>query len=122
MTAGLIVEWHDERGIAVVEVTGEMDYCNAAQLSGVAADVLGSGHRELVVDLRGLAFMDSSGLGALIAAWKGARARNGALHLVCDRDVVLRMLRVTGMAAVFDVHRSPEDCFASLAHGRAAGA
>lgn len=122
MAAGLTVEWYDERGVAVVEVTGEMDYSNAAQLSGAAADVLGSGRRELLVDLRGLAFMDSSGLGALIAAWKGARARSGALQLVCDRDVVLRMLRITGLAAVFDVHPSREDCFASLAHHRATDA
>jgi len=122
MTAGLTVEWYDERGIAVVEVTGELDYSNAARLSGAAADVLGSGRRELMVDLRGLAFMDSSGLGALIAGWKGARARGGALCLVCDRDVVLRMLRVTGLADVFEVHRSREACFASLAHRPAAGA
>jgi len=121
MAAGLTVEWYDERGIAVVEVTGELDYSNAARLSGAAADVLGSGRRELMVDLRGLAFMDSSGLGALIAGGR-APARGGALCLVCDRDVVLRMLRVTGLAAVFEVHRSREACFASLAHRPAAGA
>lgn len=123
MAAGLSVGWYVDRGVAVVELAGEMDYSNSAQASSALTDVLASGHRELVVDLTGLEFMDSSGLGALIAGWKGARARGGSLCLVCVRELVLRVLRVTGLTGVFEIHGSREECLSGLAqHRSAAGA
>ena len=120
MAAGLNVRWYVDRGIALVELAGEMDYSNSAELSSVLTTVLASGHRELVVDLTGLEFLDSSGLGALIAGWKGARARGGSLCLVCVRELVLRVLRVTGLTGVFDIHGSREECLSSLARHRPA--
>lgn len=102
-----------DRGIAVVDVAGEMDYANAGELTAVMSEVLDSGHPDVVLDLGGLHFVDSGGLGAIVAAWKATRAAGGSLQLARARKHLLQMLRLTGLIKVFVVHPTLAACFAS---------
>ena len=57
--------------------------------------------QRLVVDMEGVRFLDSSGLGALVAGLKLARSRSGELRLVCERQrSVRKVLEVTGLDRV----------------------
>jgi anti-anti-sigma factor len=87
-------------GRAVVVLRGELDVADAAS---VAAAVRA---RELIVDLAGLEFIDSSGLTALLLARKQARKAGGDLLLAGPQDQVLRVLAATRLAGVFSVHAS----------------
>jgi len=107
-----------DRGIAVVDVAGEMDYANAGELTAVMSEVLDAGHPDVVLDLGRLHFVDSGGLGAIVAAWKATRAAGGSLQLARARNHLLQMLRLTGLIKVFVVHPTLAACFASSATGR----
>jgi anti-sigma B factor antagonist len=87
-------------GRAVVVLRGELDVADAAS---VAAAVRA---RELIVDLAGLEFIDSSGLAALLLARKQAREAGGDLLLAAPQDQVLRVLAATQLTGVFAVHAS----------------
>ena len=57
-----------------------------------------------MVDLSGVNFVDSTGVSMLVAGWRQARERGGALGLVCDAEGVLRRLRQTGLDEVLVVY------------------
>jgi anti-sigma B factor antagonist len=92
-------------GRAVVALRGELDVADAASVAA-AVNAVAVRARELIVDLAGLEFIDSSGLAALLLARKQARKAGGDLLLAGPQDQVLRVLAATRLAGVFSVHAS----------------
>jgi ABC-type transporter Mla MlaB component len=60
----------------------------------------------VIVDLEGLAFMDCSGLSALMSAWKQARQAGGDLLLAAPQQLVLRLLSLTDLTELLPVFAS----------------
>lgn len=110
-----------DRGVAVVRVAGDMDFANADALTSVMSDVLEAGHQDVVLDLAELDFVDSGGLGAMVAAWKATRAAGASLALACDRKHLLQMLRITGLIKIFAVHPTLAACLSSARAARSGG-
>lgn len=88
----------------VVYVQGEVDVDTAAVLRERLTDLIQADHTDLVVDLRRVTFMDSTGLGVLVASLGTVRTHGGRLQLVVDGAGVARMLRISGLDQVFVVH------------------
>lgn len=90
----------DERlsGIIVV-VDGVVDVSTLAEVSAVLTDAQRDG-RTVYVDLSAVSFMDSRGLGALIAANERAREGAAAIRLYSPSDAVRRLLTISGVTAV----------------------
>jgi anti-sigma B factor antagonist len=55
----------------------------------------------IIADLRGVDFLDSTGLGVLVGGLKRLREHDGSLTLVISTTRILRILEVTGLTAVF---------------------
>lgn len=66
------------------------------------------GNYQLVVDLDGVDFMDSTGLAVLVGGLKRVKEHKGSLALSCTNDSILRVLSLTGLNKVFPVHESVE--------------
>ncbi|MET9451757.1 STAS domain-containing protein [Streptomyces cinerochromogenes] len=88
----------------VLEITGELDYSNAAELRDqVAALALQPGQR-LVLDLAGMEFCDSSGITALIATHNHAHAAQADMALAAVPPHTLRVLRIVGLDQIFPLY------------------
>lgn len=112
--ADLEVSVTEERGIWVVTAMGDVDVSNAAKLRDALDRVLVNGESRLIVDLRGVSFMDSTGLGILVGRLKLVRARRGSMRLVCAAPRMLRILSITGLDTVFPLHEDLADAVAAL--------
>jgi anti-sigma B factor antagonist len=88
---------------AVLAVTGEVDVYTAPTLREHILQAMNEGATTVVIDLNDVGFMDSTGLGVLVGALKRLRQAGGNLHVVCDSESVLKILRVTGLIDVFGV-------------------
>jgi anti-sigma B factor antagonist len=93
---------------AVLDVDGEVDIYTAPNLREQVGGLVDEERNRIVVNLLGVGFMDSSGLGALVAALKRVRERDGDMRLVCDDGPVRRVLSITGLHQVFSVYPSVE--------------
>jgi anti-sigma B factor antagonist len=83
--------------VHVVELSGELDVASADFLTHALADVAGS---TVVVDLSDLAFMDSSGIGALVVARNRIKAKGlGELVLARPAAIVQKALEIVGLSA-----------------------
>jgi anti-sigma B factor antagonist len=86
----------------VVKLRGDLDLGSAddlrERLNGVALD----GKPEIVVDLRDLAFLDSSGLRELIVASRSAATIGRRFALIAGRDEIQRVFKISGTAERFE--------------------
>lgn len=87
-------------GRTVLTVVGEIDMQTAPALRAQVDD-LDVAHGTLVLDLVGVDFLDSSGLGALLGIKKQQDRAGGQLLLAQVSDAVLRIIQITKMDRVF---------------------
>jgi anti-sigma B factor antagonist len=102
------------RGCTVVEVAGELDMVTAPQLREGLQRILDTGTRNVVVDLAGVGFMDSSALGALIVTFKALREGGGRLCLAALQPPVRSLLAVTTVDRAIDVYDTVPAAEASM--------
>jgi len=96
-----------ERGdCTVVEVAGEIDVYTASVLRERLAELIDADHTDLIIDLTGVGFLDSTGLGVLVGALKKVRGFGGRLQLVIDQEKVMKVFRITALTQVFTIHDS----------------
>jgi anti-sigma B factor antagonist len=101
----------------VVSVTGELDMATVPQLGAYLRDKTASHPAHLVLDLSGVAFLASSGVGLLMAAHDGQDGVHGELHLtgVAANRAVYHVMEVAGVLARFDIHDDEDDLLRRLA-------
>lgn len=95
-------------GATIVAVEGEIDVYTAPKLRDKITELVGDGIYHIVIDMEGVEFLDSTGLGVLVGGLKKVRAHDGSLQLVCNQDRLLKIFRITGLAKVFAIHSSAE--------------
>jgi len=100
----LTLATRDEGDRTVVEVGGEIDVYTAPKLREQLVDLVNAGRYHIVVDMEGVEFLDSTGLGVLVGGLKRVRAHDGSLRLVCTQERILKIFRITGLTKVFPIH------------------
>jgi anti-sigma B factor antagonist len=88
----------------LVEVDGSIDVYTVPRLRERLVETLNEGSRHLVVDLKGVAFLDSAGLDELEAVLKRVHACGGSMRLVCNQERILKLFRITALTKVFSIH------------------
>jgi len=108
----LRVAEHD--GWQVLYVRGEVDVSTTPRVRARLVAMLTHGKPQLIVDLEEVRFLDSSGLGASVAALKLARSRGGEVRLVWEgQRSVRKVLQVTGLDRVLERFDSVDDAVAA---------
>ncbi len=100
-------------GATIVSVSGEIDVYTAPTLRDQITELVGQGRHHLIIDMGGVEFLDSTGLGVLVGGLKKVRANGGSLRLICHQDRLLKIFRITGLAKVFVIFASTEEATAA---------
>src|SRR4029077_5495580 len=92
-------------GVAVVKVTGEVDVSTSSSLRDSLLRVItDENHQGLVVNLAGVSFLDSTGVGVLVGIWHRVCATPGCLTLAAPSRQVRGVLETTGLTKVFHIY------------------
>jgi anti-sigma B factor antagonist len=100
-------------GVTLVVPKGDLDMGTADQMKRTLTELIEKGQSKLVMDLTGVAYVDSSGLGALVAAMKQARAVGGNLKLCGLQEDVRSIFEMTRLIKVMAVHSDRQEAVAS---------
>jgi anti-sigma B factor antagonist len=84
-----------------VHLVGDIDFSSAPDLRAQLHQVISEGVSRLVMDVSGVAFCDSSGLGVLVGARALLLARGGTLVVEGAAGQVARLLEITGLERLF---------------------
>jgi anti-sigma B factor antagonist len=101
--------------VPILAVSGEVDVYSAPTLKDRIGELIESGQSTLIVDLSGVAFLDSTGLGALVEARAATTEAGGELPLVCNQERILKLFTITGLDGVFAIHSTISDAVNALA-------
>jgi anti-anti-sigma factor len=100
-------------GAAVVRLIGRLDLTSAAAVKQQLTRSIAEGHRVVVVDLDGVTFIDSSGLGALISGLKAARFQKRELRIARPGEQARVVLELTALDRILPPYPTLEEALAA---------
>lgn len=92
-----------EQSVCTMTLVGEVDVYTAPRVKEELVSAIEDGCVNVIVDMQEVGFIDSSGLGVLVSGLRRARERDGAVRVVCTRDNILKIFRITGLDKVFPI-------------------
>jgi anti-anti-sigma factor len=95
----------------VLRPVGRLTMVTAPDLREALHALVAAGDSRIVVDLRDVEFIDSSGLGALISGLRAARQAGGDLRIAAPNQQVQSVMEVTSLNRVLNSYESPEAAF-----------
>ncbi|MFI2206610.1 STAS domain-containing protein [Streptomyces sp. NPDC020192] len=93
-------------GWSVVEVDGEVDAHTAPMIREGVIKLIDEGHRHFVLDLGFVTFMDSMGLGVIVAITKRIREHEDSLRIASISGRMLRIFDLSGMRESYEIYPS----------------
>ncbi len=99
-------------GYTIVRPVGELDAFTVSNFRQALAEL--ASNPRLLIDMSGVPFVDSAGLGALIGGIRRARELGGEVAVSCNRPTLTRLLRTTGFDRIVTVAETVEEAAAAL--------
>lgn len=92
-----------EEDVCIMTLDGEVDVYTAPALKQRIVDAVEDGCVNILVNMEKVGFIDSSGLGVLVSGLRRVKERSGVIRLVCTKDNILKIFRITGLDKVFPI-------------------
>lgn len=101
---------NDHGEVKILELTGKITIGEGdVQLRALVDQVLDSGARKIILDMEGIKYIDSSGIGELVSCYTTIKNRGGAMRLARLNSKLYSLLQLTALVTVFDIYDSVED-------------
>ena len=109
------LQTHEDGSVTVLTVTGDLVIGDAeSTFKKTVTRLLEEGHTRLLVDLTGVGFLDSSGLGALVRALTQSQKEGGQTKLLGAGPQIRKLLQMTKLDSVFEIHDDMEAAVSSF--------
>lgn len=99
------VDYH-ENGRAIMHLSGRLDAATSQSMRKLLNDVITQGYDHVVINLKDVSFVDSSGLSAIVAGYRTARDQSGKLALVAVGAQAMVALKQTRLNQVLAIHEN----------------
>ena len=107
-----------EDGVKIVALRGELDFDESPAFAQVLGELRADGEREIVIDLAGLTFIDSSGISVLVAAARASEEDRGALVVIAPTPHVKRVFEIVSLSELVAVEPGLEGALLQIARRR----
>lgn len=99
----------------VVDLVGEIDVYTSPTVKEAITELIDDGHYHLIINLEGVRYIDSTGLGVLIGALKRVREHAGSVNLICTNPQVKKIFDITGLVKIFGIYENEQSAIKALA-------
>jgi anti-sigma B factor antagonist len=101
--------------VAVVDLVGKITVGEGdTVLREGVFKLLQSDQKQILLNLRKVPYIDSSGIGEMVACYKAARAKDGTVKSLNPSERVSDLLQITRLEGVFETYRSEEEALRSF--------
>ena len=104
----------DRPEVVIVHVAGEVDSSSAEQFREKLVSLISEPVRHVIVNLEDLTYINSSGLGALVAGYKRVRVLDGTLRIFQVRGSIGEVMRLIRLDKIIEIYDTEEAALASL--------
>jgi anti-sigma B factor antagonist len=106
---------HEEGSVTVIEPKGKITIGEGdVLLRDEISKLLAENKKQLVLDLSGVSYMDSAGVGELVSVYTSVKNRGGELKLSCLTKKIKDLLQITQLMTIFDTHESTSEAVRSF--------
>lgn len=102
-------------GVAVIDVAGGLTGSCPSLLKDALCRMVRAGETRIVINLRDVTSIDSSGLGLLVACYTRATRVDATIVLATPSPRIYELLMITNLISIFDVFDSDSEAIASFA-------
>jgi anti-sigma B factor antagonist len=100
--------------VTVLSVSGKITSDHTGQLKNKVTSAVAAGHKQIVLDVGGVTYIDSSGLGEMVSCHTTAARENGAIKLANLGKRSKDLLVMTKLIMIFSVHDTEADAITSF--------
>ena len=102
--------------VVILDISGKILIGDGeVQLKRKLTQLLENGHRQMIINLGEVPYMDSSGLGAIVRCFTAVRRAGGELKLINLTQRLLDLLTITKLTTVFETYDTEEQALQSFA-------
>ena len=106
---------HEEGSVTIIEPKGKITIGEGdVLLREEISKLLAENKKQLVLDLSGVSYMDSAGVGELVSVYTSVKNRGGELKLSCLTKKIKDLLQITQLMTIFDTHESTPEAVRSF--------
>lgn len=109
-----IIETGKEKDALIVSVNGRMDVLSAPEFEKKIGEWIEKGELNFIIDFSGLVFISSAGLRSILITAKKLEAKKGRIALSSPKDVVKKVLEISGFYALIPTYESVEAALEQL--------
>jgi len=101
--------------VTVIDMDGRITLGEGSSLlRDLVREKLAKGHKKIVMNLAGINYIDSTGLGELVSGYRMIKSQGGELKLLNLNQKVADLLEITKLYTVFDIHRQETEAISSF--------
>ena len=105
-------------GVTIFTLSGDLVYDDGTRaLRDVVKNAVAGGARPCLLDLEGITYLDSGGVGTLVELFRHVTRRGGQLKILRPSACARRVLGITRLTAVFDIFDDEPDALRNLGGG-----
>ena len=102
-------------GVAVIDVAGALSGAYPSPLKDAVCRMVRKGETRIIINLRGVAHVDSAGLGLLVACYTRATRADATIVLADATPRLYELLSMTKLLSIFDIFDTESEAIASFA-------
>lgn len=121
MTSSLTIDQQEVEDVVVLRLTGNLNVSESRDLQDCLTQLMDAGHTHIVVGLENIMFIDSTGLGKLVAAHHRAQREGGRILFAGPSAQILQILQVTKLAERLFLRERTEVALEEMLRERSAG-
>jgi anti-sigma B factor antagonist len=100
--------------VHAVTIQGDVDIATSPQVKEVIGNIMAGGCHNLIIDLQGVRYIDTTGMVVLVHALKRIREKQGRIVIVCVNARICKFFALTGLQHVFTIYDSIESALKSF--------
>jgi len=106
--------------VTILDIAGRIELGEeSAAVRDIVLDLVSKGHKQILLNLAGVDYIDSTGLGALVGSCASVRKQGGELKLVNLTDRAADLMQVTRLYTVFDISNDEAEAVKSFGQSKA---
>lgn len=98
----------------IIDIEGEVDVYTSMDLKKALNKLIDEGQLQLIINLDKVSYMDSSGLGTLVAVLKKIKKENGALKIINLSPSIKKIFELTRLTKFFEIFENEENAIKSF--------
>ncbi len=97
MLVGFSIDIDEDEDMPIVNIKGEIDVYTCPQLRTALSSLIEKGKQSFIINMESIQYIDSTGLGTIAHTAQTVKAKDGFIHIICNKPQIIKIFEVSGL-------------------------